>query len=155
MRQIVLLDLNYTLIGNSVQRRRVRPWTLKLAGEAYRPWMVRMLAGRDVILITARAQYQKEQTMRQLRERIPELEFLGSFFNEHSTSPPISKRRALMEHIFPQWGRQGEGVEYVAWESNGSTRQMYLEFGIPSMLVGLDPMTVEEAQRAEVQETLF
>ena len=33
MKRVILLDLNYTLVGNSVEQKHVRPWTAKIAGE--------------------------------------------------------------------------------------------------------------------------
>jgi hypothetical protein len=51
------------------------------------------------------------------------------FFNVHDVAPPLAKRTALEQFIFPRYGTP-DRTRYLALESNGSTRAMYAANGI-------------------------
>ena len=60
----MLLDLNWTLVENSDQRRS--PFAEQIAGERYRGWLVDLVRPHPVILVTARPEAYREATLASL-----------------------------------------------------------------------------------------
>ena len=60
-----LVDLNYTLVGNSPKwgEPRITPFSRQIEQETYRQWLVDFLRDKYAILITARPIRYKEQTL--------------------------------------------------------------------------------------------
>lgn len=131
-KQIILLDLNYTLVGNSVENKRTRPWEKKIRNEEYREWLLDLLRDEYVILITARPKYQKPLTMETITKKLGRWQPEEAYFNEIDQYPPACKERILKKYIFP---KHGENAHYFAIESNPSTKKMYTKYNIPAISV--------------------
>lgn len=131
---IYLLDLNYTLVGNSPQRGApsIRPFINQLEQETYRQWLVELLRPHHVILITARPQRYREPTLERI-EALCHWQPQEAYFAEISNRPPAIKKHLLLKYIFPRHGE--DGTQYLAIESNPITRGMYRHHGIPSVRV--------------------
>lgn len=128
---ICLLDLNYTLVENSPSHEspRLRPFSRQIAGERYRPWLIEALRGTYVILITARPDRYRMETLAHIKE------FTGwqpdeAYFAVIPSVPSVIKEHLLKTFIFPKHGE--EGARYFGLESNPFTRQMYARYGIVS-----------------------
>ena len=127
--EIILLDLNYTLIGDQTVSRYIRPIEKRVELEQYRMDLVDALAGYRVFMLTARPERQKAATLGAIARRIPQLHLERAYFNTHDEQPPDAKRRVLEKFILL------EGVDpdcLFAVESNPLTRRMYAEYGIAS-----------------------
>lgn len=127
--QIILLDLNYTLIADQQTSRYIRPIERRVELEQYRMDLVEALAGYRVFMLTARPEHQKAATLAALGRRIPQLVLERAYFNTHDEEPPVAKRRMLETYILP------DGIEPAscfAVESNPLTRKMYARFEIAS-----------------------
>lgn len=131
-KQIILLDLNYTLVGNSVENKYTRPWAKKIGNEEYREWLVDLLREEYVILITARPEYQKSLTMGTIAQKLRGWQPEEAYFNEMDQYPPACKERILKKYIFP---KHGEDAHYFAIESNPSTKSMYTRQNIPAVSI--------------------
>ena len=124
---VILLDLNYTLIGDQQVSRLIRPIELRVEQEQYRMDLVEALAGYRVFMLTARSERQKSATLGAIGRRIPQLVIEAAYFNTHDEQPPDAKRRMLKTFIFP------DGIDPAscfAVESNPKTRAMYSVNGI-------------------------
>ena len=127
--EIILLDLNYTLIADQQVSRFIRPIELRVEQEQYRMDLVAALAGYRVFMLTARPERQKAATLGAIGRRIPELVLERAYFNTHDELPPDAKRRMLKTFILPA------GIDPAtcfAMESNPKTRAMYSVHGIKS-----------------------
>ena len=129
MKKVCLLDLNYTLVANQMKTRMLRPFSKRIEAESYRLDLIEKIK-KDfdlVLIITARPDYQREETLESIWEKTgwkPD----GAYFNKYDLEPPACKERALHEYVFPIFGRVD--VEYVGIESNPKTREMYAKYGI-------------------------
>lgn len=131
---IVLLDLNYTLVGNSPEQRHVRPPQKKIAGETYRRQLVELCRPHFTILITARPQKQIEWSLASIAEKLDGWQPDLALFNENRDWRPEQwKRYALEEYVFPVCGN--DASRFLALESNPRTRSMYAGFGIMALQV--------------------
>lgn len=65
---IALVDLNYTLVGNSPKwgEPRITPFSRQIGQETYRQWLVDFLRDKYAILITARPARYREQTLERI-----------------------------------------------------------------------------------------
>jgi hypothetical protein len=127
--EIILLDLNYTLIGDQQVSRYIRPIEKRVEHEQYRMDLVEALAGYRVFMLTARPEYQKAATIAAMARRIPQLRLERAYFNTHAEEPPAAKRRMLKTFILP------DGIDPAscfAVESNPRTRKMYAGLGVAS-----------------------
>jgi len=125
--EIVLLDLNYTLIADQQVSKYLRPIERRVELEQYRMDLVEALAGYRVFMLTARPERQKAATLAAMGRRIPELVLERAYFNTHDEEPPDAKRRMLKTYILP------DGIDPAtcfAVESNPLTRRMYKANGI-------------------------
>jgi hypothetical protein len=127
--EIILLDLNYTLIADQMTSRCIRPIEERVEREQYRMDLVDALVGYRVFMLTARPERQKAATLAAISRRIPQLILERAYFNTHDEQPPDAKRRMLTTRILP------EGIDPAtcfAIESNPLTRKMYAVHGIKS-----------------------
>ena len=131
-RLVILLDLNYTLVGNSAQNRYLRPYQKKIKKEEYRKWLVNLVKDYYVIIITARPDYQKIATMASIKEKLNGWMPDEMYFQEENDSPPVAKEKLLKKYIFPNHGIKRS---YLAIESNLKTKIMYKKYNIPSVSV--------------------
>ena len=129
---IILLDLNYTLVGNSAEIKYIRPYQKKVKAEKYRDWLIELLAKYYVIIITARPDYQKEETIISFEEKLKGWMPDEMYFQEENDRPPVAKKKLLKKYIFPKHGIQSN---YFAIESNPRTKNMYKKYNIPSVSV--------------------
>lgn len=126
---IILLDLNYTLVANSTIKKS--PFIKQIEGEVYRDWLVELVKSLYTILITARPQKYQDQTLASIASKTgwqPQ----DSYFNFYNLRPPQAKEKALLESIFPRYGKE---TSYLGIESNPRTRTMYGKYGIQSIFV--------------------
>lgn len=131
MKNICLLDLNYTLVGNQADTRMLRPFSRRMEAEEYRADLIEAIRDDYVIIVTARPDYQMKQTMENIKRKTgwqPQ----EWYFNDINAEPPVFKESALRRFILPRHGAQNglEGAHYYAVESNPKTRAMYARFGI-------------------------
>ena len=126
-----LVDLNYTLVGNSPKwgEPRITPFSRQIELETYRQWLVDFLRDKYAILITARPIRYKEQTLTRIFSQT-NWQPKESYFAEISATPPEIKEDLLLRYIFPKLGRNGE--DFFGIESNPKTRAMYGKYGILS-----------------------
>lgn len=125
----ILLDLNYTLIANSLDKKS--PFTKQIEGEVYRQWLIELVKPFSTILITARPQKHIAQTLQSIMDKTgwqPD----DAYFNEYNLPPAQAKETMMIDLIFP---RHGEESPYLAIESNPKTRAMYAKYNIPSIFV--------------------
>lgn len=125
--RIILLDLNYTLVGNQQETRLLRPFSARMAAEEYRMDLLEAIKDDYVIIITARPDYQQKQTMENVLRKTgwsPK----EAYFNDLNAEPPVIKESILKRFVFPKHGT--DGSQYFAVESNPKTREMYARYGI-------------------------
>jgi hypothetical protein len=141
---IYLLDLNFTLVGNSAPRgTRPEPMTTRMKTEIYRQWLVELLRPHRVILITARPDRWKEPTLARISD-LTGWQSMDAYFDDGVTrTPPAIKRHILIDLIFPKYGRG----EYYAIESNPKTRDVYAALGIPSIWVSKTGKSLQDHRR--------
>ena len=127
-----LVDLNYTLVGNSPKwgEPRITPFSRQIEQETYRQWVVDFLRDKYAILITARPIRYKEQTLARIFSQT-NWQPQEVYFAEISATPSEIKEDLLLRYIFPKHGRNGK--DYFGIESNPKTRAMYLRYSIESL----------------------
>lgn len=127
-----LVDLNYTLVGNSPKwgEPRITPFSRQIELETYRQWLVNFLRDKYAILITARPIRYKEQTLARIFSQT-NWQPQEAYFAEISAPPPEIKEHLLLNYIFPKHGRNGDG--FFGIESNPKTRDMYACYAIKSL----------------------
>lgn len=126
-----LVDLNYTLVGNSPKwgEPRITPFSRQIEQETYRQWLVDFLKDKYAILITARPARYREQTLERILSQTgwqPQ----EAYFAEISAPPPEIKEDLLLRYIFPKHGKNG--ADFFGIESNPKTREMYGKLGVDS-----------------------
>lgn len=129
-----LVDLNYTLVGNSPKwgEPRITPFLRQIEQETYRQWLVDFLRDKYAILITARPNRYREQTLERIFKQTA-WEPQEAYFAEISATPPEIKEDLLLRYIFPKYGRNG--ADFFGIESNPKTREMYSHYEIDSLKV--------------------
>ena len=127
-----LVDLNYTLVGNSPKwgEPRITPFSRQIEQETYRQWLVDFLRDKYAILITARPIRYKEQTLARIFNQT-NWQPQEAYFAEISAPPPEIKEDLLLRYIFPKHGKNGE--VFFGIESNPKTRAMYGKYDIDSL----------------------
>jgi len=89
--KICLLDLNYTLVSNQMESRNVRPFSHRMQAEEYRMDLIHAIEKDYIILVTARPQYQMQETIQNIMKKTgwtPN----EMYFNHINEMPPhISK----------------------------------------------------------------
>lgn len=124
---VILLDLNYTLIGDQHVSRHIRPIERRVEQEQYRMDLVEALVGYRVFMLTARPERQKAATLAAIGRRIPQLKLERAYFNTHGDQPPVAKYRMMTRFIL------ADGIApetCFAIESNPKTRVMYGKLGV-------------------------
>lgn len=132
MKNICLLDLNYTLVGNQADTRMLRPFSRRMEAEEYRADLIEAIRDDYVIIVTARPDYQMKQTMANIK-REDRLAAPGVVLQRHQRGasglqgerPPGASSCPGTAHRTAR-----EGAHYYAVESNPKTRAMYARFGI-------------------------
>ncbi len=124
---IYLLDLNYTLVDKEKDAPRIRPMELQIELETYRQWLIDMLRGHYVILITARPVKYKWQTLERI-EALTGFKPNEAYFAEIRSYPHVKKEHLLRSYVLPKYNPLG----LFAIESNPKTRAMYAKYGIKS-----------------------
>lgn len=129
---IALVDLNYTLVGNSPKwgAPKIYPFIRQIEQETYRQWLVDFLRDKYAILITARPQKYRKVTLERIK-LLTDWQPQEAYFAEISATPPEIKEDLLLRYIFPKHGRNGK--DYFGIESNPKTRAMYLRYSIESL----------------------
>lgn len=129
---VILLDLNYTLVSNSAENRYTQPYKKKIKHELYRKWLVELIKDYYVIIITARPNYQQNETMDSIKEKLNGWMPDEVYFQEENNTPPVAKEKLLKKYILPKHGKLNN---FLAVESNPKTKVMYKKFGINSVSV--------------------
>jgi len=146
---IILLDLNYTLVGNSSEIKYIRPYQKKIKSEDYRDWLVELIKDFYIIIITARPDYQQSATIKSFEKKLKGWMPDEMYFQEENDRPPIAKEKLLHKYIFPKHGTQRS---YFAIESNPRTKSMYEKYNIPSVSVYDDKgMELKEILKKEFE----
>ena len=127
-----LVDLNYTLVGNSPKwgEPRIAPFSKQIEQETYRKWLVDFLRDKYAILITARPIRYKKQTLERIFSQA-NWQPQEAYFAEFSATPPEIKEDLLLRYIFPKHGKNG--ADFFGIESNPKTRAMYGKYDIKSL----------------------
>lgn len=128
--KIILLDLNYTLVSNQQATRLLRPFSLRMEKEEYRKDLLDAIQDNYVVIVTARPEYQKQNTLANIWKKMNWYP-AESYFNDINAEPPAFKESALRRFIFPKHGSAGS--QYLAIESNPKTRAMYARYGIEAV----------------------
>lgn len=123
MNIIYLLDLNYTLVSNSNEKRS--PFIEQIKREQYRQWLIDILRGRHVILITARPEKYREPTLESIQAKTG-AKFPEAYFNGSNLPPHLYKRDTFRKVIQPLYS----GSAFVAIESNPRTIEEYKKCGV-------------------------
>jgi hypothetical protein len=121
---IYLLDLNFTLVANSEQKKT--PFIKQIEHEQYRVELLDRLRGERVFLLTARPAKYHESTLESIQKKLqwqPE----RAFFNYYNLPPPSAKQAMLVPLL-----REFLPSDFFGIESNPKTREMYLRHGIES-----------------------
>lgn len=129
-KRIILLDLNYTLVSNQQSTRLLRPFSLRMEKEEYRKDLLDAIQDNYVVIVTARPEYQKQNTLANIWKKMNWYP-AESYFNDINAEPPAFKESALRRFIFPKHGSTGS--KYLAIESNPKTRAMYARYGIEAV----------------------
>lgn len=125
---IILLDLNATLVENTEVHTLPRTYNVHL--EKYRRWLIDLIKPHYVILLTARPERYKAETLERLHE-VENWQPNEAYFSDGSMKAPDIKNDFLEKHIFPKFGRQDDKSEkYMAIESNSATTAIYRSHGI-------------------------
>ena len=119
--QIILLDLNVTLVENTYVHDM--PYTYYPKKETYRSWLVDLLKDRYVIMLTSRPQQYEAETMRNLMNK-EGWQPQERYFNQWRLKAPDAKERMLKKFVFPHHGTPDQ-TAYTAIESNHATTKMY------------------------------
>lgn len=119
----ILLDLNYTLISNSIEKRN--PFIKQIEVEKYRADLIDSIRSHSVILITARPIKYQDVTLQNISSQT------GwspgeAFFNDNGYWPPAFKKSILDRFLLKR------KLIMFGIESNPRTRSMYLNQGIKS-----------------------
>lgn len=129
-KRIILLDLNYTLVSNQQSTRLLRPFSLRMEKEEYRKDLLDAIQENYVVIVTARPEYQKQNTLANIWKKMNWYP-AEAYFNDINAEPPAFKESALRRFIFPKHGSTGS--QYLAIESNPKTRAMYARYGIEAV----------------------
>ncbi len=122
-----LLDLNFTLVGNSDQK--LSPFIRQIEAETYRVDLIERLRdmGARVILVTARPADYAKATLHSIESKTgwhPD----AAYFNDLNLPPPALKEAILRDRLLPHY----EVADLFAVESNPRTRGVYARYGVRS-----------------------
>ena len=127
-----LVDLNYTLVGNSPKwgEPRITPFSRQIERETYREWLVDFLREKYAILMTARPEKYRNATLEHIFQ-FTDWQPQEAYFAEIFATPFEIKENLLLRYIFPKHGRYG--ADFFGVESNPKTRAMYERYGIKAL----------------------
>ena len=136
---VILLDLNYTLVGNShLKRYQKMPYIDKIPSEKYRGWLVDLVREHTVLLCTVRHQDFEDVTLATIAEKLDGWQPDRAYFNATDSWKGAPVKKAYLETlIFPAFGKPEE-TRYYAVESLGAARAMYADYKIPADKVPTD-----------------
>jgi hypothetical protein len=124
---IYLLDLNFTLVANSDEKKS--PFIRQIEAERYRFDLIKRIKDDRVFLLTARPSRYYRATLESIKAKtgwLPE----RAFFNSYGLPPPNAKEE-MLKLILPSV----HGEELFGIESNPATRAIYQRHGIKSCSV--------------------
>lgn len=124
--KIILLDLNYTLITIPTSKLGGR-YPGKIYNQKYETELIDLIKDNYVILITARPEEFKDETLAHIKEQtgfIPD----ESYWNFENHKPHELKKHWMEKEIIPKHG--DDMTKYLAIESNENTRRMYRKLGV-------------------------
>lgn len=128
---IILLDLNSALVDAPYPRPRStpgRPFVEIIAEETYRQWLVEIVRGLEVVLITPRPDAYRADTLANLA--LKALWTPGTaIFNTQGLSPAPMKQAALREIVFRRYSETPRD-SLLAVEGNPACAAMYRRNGI-------------------------
>ena len=130
-----LLDLNFTLVGNSPSINTPNRMA-RIRAERYRIWLIDMLQAcqpEGILLVTIRPEREREATLRHIAILCDGWQPDDCFFSTLNVAPAVWKEYACKKLIFPKYGSDPKG--YIAAESNPSTQAMYARLGIKGFKV--------------------
>lgn len=157
MRPIILLDLNYTFVSNSVATHM--PGRPDLENEQYRAWLIPLFeaVNAHVIMVTVRSERLRKPTLARIERLTGWLPHEAHFKPAHLArqEPPDYKQHVFYGYVLPERGNH----LFLALESNPATRKRYREMGVraikvpdlpwsrlPSAEPLAAPMTLEQPQ---------
>lgn len=122
MKTIILLDLNYTLVANSEEKRS--PFLAQIKIERYRKELIELVKPFYVVLITARPVKYQSVTIGNIELQTgwkPQ----RSIFNETRLAPHLFKKKKAYEIVI-----NNPETTIIGIESNPRTREEYKKLGI-------------------------
>lgn len=122
---IILLDLNYTLISNS-WNIRFDKLPQKIYNRKYEHDLVELIKDNYVILITASPYETSFDSLKHIEENT-QLKIKESYWN-FNKRPHVLKKYWMEKAVLPTHGY--DTSKYLAIESNKNTRAMYKNLGI-------------------------
>lgn len=142
--KIILLDLNATYVENT-EVHNLRYGQYNVQAEHYRSWLTKIIKGYPVIMITARPERYRMETLHRIKQ-LEGWQPMEAYFNDSGLRAPEFKDMVLRTKVFPKHGKHGEVNRYVALESNSATRLMYWKHHITAYTqeqVRLDSSIIE------------
>ena len=120
---IILLDLNYTLVGNS-NRMSFPHTTEKIEAETYRQDLVRAIKDKYVIILTARGEKWKDLTLHNISKLTGWTPNETYFTQPQDRFKKIEVRKSMMlDQVMDEHGQ--DASLYLAIESNPKSRAMF------------------------------
>lgn len=123
--EVVLLDLNYTLVGNSHETMYGQHYDR----ETYRGWLVDLLraSGAHVALVTVRPFRFLDRTLDRIAAQLGGWQPDEAHFNDRGWNAPAWKSHVLHDRILPRF----RGRRILAVESNAEVHRVYERNGVP------------------------
>ena len=127
---VILLDLMYTLVANSKSIQASYPERIRM--ERYRRWLVDLIRGHTVLLLTVRELKWRQLTLSHIADQLDGWQPDAHWFNPTTNfKGRVVKAEYLRRDIFRQFG-EPEETRYYAIESGSHARRMYASFRIPA-----------------------
>ncbi len=129
----LLLDLHYTFAVDEAWHRNTR-LSARLEREEYRKWIIDLAVANQawVILTTARPERYAEATLLRIAQDCDGWVPHDTFFRQIEAQPHIAKEDNL-RRITEKYGEPTP--DWIGFESNAKTREMYTRHGIYSLPV--------------------
>jgi hypothetical protein len=128
---VVLLDLNYSLVANSAETMRQRRYDREL----YRGWLVDLLreSRARVVLVTVRPARWERATVARIGKLLDGWQPDEAHFNDRGWSAPAWKAHVLRERVRPRF----PSGSFLAIENNANVHTVYDREHVP--WVKIDP----------------
>ena len=128
---IVLLDLNFTLVSNSLDANfRASQYESQIAKETYRTDLIELIRHHHVCLVTVRHKRYEAQTLARINE-LTGWQPQEAFFRDIEASPVKWKSSVLK--LLKE--REAPDTCFLAIESNDDNAAMYVKHGVLSLKV--------------------